>query len=204
MPASSEKKRKPPYSKIIILLVLTGIGVLFLQNNFRIFSYTKEAKSHHSSGGAGFGHGVSGDGQVSGKKAKEESERVFSTDSDLESGGQTQKESIPKRSFSPMAPGSPDSLFSLSLAPVTVRVQDRPEMRFSASLKLFFSGEQTQREILLHRKGLAVVVKKVFSQTPFENIIVDRMRPVLLLEMNNLIGRGSIKDLMITDLHPIH
>ncbi|MFP4416201.1 MAG: hypothetical protein ACOC41_06715 [Chitinivibrionales bacterium] len=205
MTRQSEKRGRSPLNpgRLFYVIVCAGLVLVFLQNNFQIFSYKKEEKKQARSDSIATKDVLSDEYKRATSMEENPAEKAETRETHIDDTSQKSMHPVTSLS-SPMAPGSSDTLFSLILAPVRCRVSDRPDMPLSVTLKLFFSGDEVRKEILLHRNGLAVIVKKVFSQTSFEDIVVDRMKPALLSEMNNLITYGSIKDLTFEDLHPIH
>lgn len=96
-----------------------------------------------------------------------------------------------------------ESMLSLPLEGIHCNLSGADQFFVNVSLKLFFKGVKTQKELLLKREELKVMVKKVMRGKDLSNVFVETLRDELRGEMNKIVENGSIEDIEFIDFKPV-
>ncbi|MBN1983949.1 MAG: hypothetical protein JW795_20640 [Chitinivibrionales bacterium] len=73
----------------------------------------------------------------------------------------------------------------------------------SVSLNVQCRGTKLQKELLLKREDLKLVVKRVMRKKNLSNVFVENLRDELKKEMNKILKSGTLDDLEFVDFKPV-
>ena len=91
--------------------------------------------------------------------------------------------------------------YSFLLSNVQSRVIDRKDIFISLALELFYDDTSDNREILIRRDALKVVVKKVIQTKELNSIKKDMLSEELKNEMNSIFDRKTLINVRIREFH---
>jgi hypothetical protein len=183
------QKRNPRFRLwILLIIILLGISVagIIIYNNRDYLSGTR----------------ASGSGTVS--------REVFSTDAvapkkhGISDRTAALEGNSPREGFSSSAkPGRSKNAAdqdSVILKDIRCRVMDRNDITIKMSVRLYFGDAGQRREVLLRCETMAVVARKTVGTTALEDIKIDKIKPVLLREMNAVFEKDMFNDIAIDNI----
>ena len=83
---------------------------------------------------------------------------------------------------------------SVMISDIACRLRGGGALRVVLSLELFFPRGPFQREVLLKRENLKVMVQKTIAEKSMEELIVDSLREQTKRAMNRILEKGLITD----------
>jgi flagellar basal body-associated protein FliL len=83
---------------------------------------------------------------------------------------------------------------SVTIADFFCRLRGNEAFRIVLSLNLIFPSGALNREILLKREDLKVMVQKIIAEKSMNELIVDSLRNQTKRAMNQLLEKGAISD----------
>ncbi|MBD3346951.1 MAG: hypothetical protein GF401_18005 [Chitinivibrionales bacterium] len=184
-PSSWEKsrnKRRPLW----ILLTVAGVAIIvgiFIQNNSDLFWETSTK--------------VEEDTEYS--DTEEDSESLeFSHDSIREAiASKVGKPSSGQGQPDMRTESSPER--TVELNNVKCKIADRPGLAVIISIKLVYNNSQVEDEILFKREDLRVMIYKALADKKLSEILVEKIRPEIIREVNSVLKKGKITDVIFTD-----
>lgn len=96
-----------------------------------------------------------------------------------------------------------NSLLSVELPTVTCATADKKNLTIKIRLRFYFRGEKLRKEILLKRENLKIMVKRVLKRKKHSEIIADDLRIELVKEINLLLEQGQIENIEFLDFQPV-
>ena len=85
---------------------------------------------------------------------------------------------------------------SVTISGIACRLRDGKALRVVLSLELLFPSGPLQREVLLKRENLKVMVQKIIAEKSMDELTVDSLREQTKRAMNRILEKGSISDVI--------
>ncbi len=192
---------------IILLSILLIISIIFVCNNFEIFTYKEKSTS------------------ITKKKERKIKKtpakiKIKKDKKPVKNKKKSKKKEIPSyKKETPIidspniVPSNKDavsilkdnskSLLSVELPIVKCAIADKENLNIKLSLLIYFKGEKLRKEILIKRDNLKIMVQRVLKQKKHSEIIMDVLRIELIKEMNFLLEQGQIENIEFLDFQPV-
>jgi hypothetical protein len=74
---------------------------------------------------------------------------------------------------------------------------DRNDLRIRLSIGLHFSDAERRSEIMARREVIAVMAQKTLKTRALDDIKIERIKPLLLREINTVFETGVFNDISI-------
>jgi flagellar basal body-associated protein FliL len=220
----SRKKRKS-WGFFFLGAVLVVVVLIFLQNNYGIFSSLSRQLEHEpaftlSTDSTVGPHPVADKsitdqpdlthnpdkpvGSESQSAAhSEENPTVMLLPGAMQSGVEVRDSSAVHTIFRNAADAAPEAIsHSVSVANIRCRLAGAEQQEVLVSLRMIFHSLSLQDEVLLKRDEIRVIVQKVFSQKVLDEIQVNMLRVELKQSINDLLDGNKIDDVEFEDFRP--
>jgi hypothetical protein len=89
---------------------------------------------------------------------------------------------------------------SVVIKDIACRVMDRNDIRIRLSVRLVFDNTGQRNEILVRRETMAVMVQKTLKTMSLEDVKIDKIKPVLLKEINTIYDNNVVNDIAIDNI----
>lgn len=89
---------------------------------------------------------------------------------------------------------------SLVIKDIACRVMDRNDIRIRLSVRLLFDKSVQRNEILVRRETMTVMVQKALKTMSLDDVKIDKIKPVLLKEINTIYDNNVVNDIVIDNI----
>lgn len=176
----SRNKQRPLWVIIVIAVIALIIVAVFLQNNSELFWGISPQK----------------------EKMQEEESLSLDESESLNMSHDSIREEIASKIADPEPNKVPEEKSADKVIPlnnIECKVADRPDLTVAISLELIYDKTKSKKEILFKREDLKVMVYNALSKKNLSDILVEKIRPEILKEVNRVLKKGKITDVIFTD-----
>lgn len=89
---------------------------------------------------------------------------------------------------------------SIEIKDIKCRVMDRNDIWVKLSVCLFYGGTIERRDLLVRREAMTVIVQKAIFALVLEEVKKDRIKPLLLSEINAVFKKNLFNDILIENI----
>jgi flagellar basal body-associated protein FliL len=221
---TESRKRRKSRGYIILGVGLAAVALIFLQNNYGIFTslIDHSQKDTVFSLAADSAVGPHPAAEVPAAKAPAGQQPVAAVVARPPAAAESQPQALSaprpaepapltKPQEQTTAPAAardtgaplPVAMQSISITNIRCRLADAQRQEIVVSLRLRFHSRAIEDEVLLKRDEIRVIVQKVFSQKFLQEIQINALRTELKRSVNGLLDNKGIDDVEFEDFRPM-